>query len=172
MRTKFFSISIILFICVFIFLINGFIHTKISNSAEAKSSTSQTKSFNEDLKIASDYWVHNKLGSAYYRAGDYKKSIEEYQKAIQIIEDIPGEIWKDVAKEEMDRINKESSVFKQIYPRYGLIEALEGAGRYDEAIQNVDWLMQNQKMKGKEEFLKQKLQTMRKNLLNKSTQHL
>ncbi len=95
MRNKFFSISVVLFVCVFIFLFGGFFQSKMNNSVEAKSSTEQTANFNEDLNKAHDYWVHNKLGSSYYRNGDYEKSIEEYGKAIEIIENIPGENWSD-----------------------------------------------------------------------------
>ena len=67
----------------------------------------------------------------------------------------------------MDRINKESRNFAQIYSHYGVIEALEKAGRYEEALQNVEWLMKNQVMKHKEELLKRRLEGMKQNLLQK-----
>ncbi|MEK7211372.1 MAG: tetratricopeptide repeat protein [Patescibacteria group bacterium] len=140
---------------------------KTNNVNTALASSDQVKNFNEDLNNASNYWAHNHKGSAYFRNGDYEKSIEEYKKAIEIIENIPGENWDDVSKEEMDRINHESHVSKQIFSRYGLIEALEKIGQYEEALQNVDWLKRNQIMKGKEEFLKKKLEGMKQNILQK-----
>jgi len=139
----------------------------LNSNIFAATNSSQAENFNNDLNNANTYWVHNKLGSAYFGKGDYNNAINEYKIAIDIVENIPGEKWTNVSKEEMDRINKESRNFKQIFPRYGLIEALEKAGRYKEALENVEWLIKNQAMKGKEEFLKRRLEGMKQNLLQK-----
>ena len=168
MRNKFLSTSIILSVCVFIFLFGGFFQSKINNSVEAKSSAEQTSNFHEDLNTAHDYWVHNKLGSSYYRNGEYGKSIDEYEKAIQIIESAPDEYLRtDVSEEYKDGVNHELKVNSQIFSRYGLIDSLEKAGRYEEAIRNIDWLKQNQIVKGKEALLKQKLGEMKQSILQK-----
>ena len=137
----------------------------------AQASSNQTKNFNEDLNKVSDYWAHNHKGSAYFRSGEYEKAIAEYKMSIEIIENSPDEyVRTDVSKEYMDKVNHELKVSSQIFPRYGLVEALEKAGKFEEAIQAVDWLVQNQQMKGKEEFLKQKLERMKQDLLQKMQQ--
>lgn len=163
-QNKFLRIALIL---IFIVLVNVLFYSKSGNSLETRSSSDQVRNYNNDLTKASAYWKHNKLGDTYFRNGDFLNAIEEYMTAIEIIENIPGETWKDVPKEQMDRINMESRVSKQIYSRYGLIEALEKAGRYEEALQNVEWLMKNQQMKGKEELLKRRLGGMKQDLLQK-----
>jgi tetratricopeptide (TPR) repeat protein len=146
----------------FIFLISNLIII-CSESCRAV----DTKNFEEDLKKAESYAVHENKGWDYVKDGQYDKAIEEYKKAIDIIENIPGENWGNVSQEEMDRINKESRNSKQIFSRYGLIDALEKAGQYEEALQNVEWLIENQRVKGKEELLKNKLNTMKQDLLQK-----
>ncbi|OIO38689.1 MAG: hypothetical protein AUJ71_02420 [Candidatus Omnitrophica bacterium CG1_02_49_16] len=169
-RVSFLIGSIILLVPISVAFVGVKSQPEIGTLAEAAESTNQSNNFNEDLKKATDYWRHNKLGSRYSEAGDYESAIEEYKKAIEIIENIPGENWGDVSQIEMNRINKESRVSKQIFSRYGLVEALEKTGRYEEALQNLDWLMQNQKVKGKEELLKQKLDGMKQNILQKIRQ--
>ena len=152
-----------------IVLAGGFFCFRPSKLVEAASSNAdQVKNFNQDITKASEYWAHNKLGSAYFRQGDYEKSIVEYQKAIQIIESSPDEYARtDVSKEYMNTVNHDLKVQSQIFSRYGLIDSLDKAGRYEEAIQNIEWLQKNQVMKGKEEFLKQKLDGMKQNILQK-----
>jgi len=134
---------------------------------DSKANSDQAKNFKDDLNNASTYWTHNNLGDAYFNKGDYDSAINEYKTAIEIIENMPGDEWPNLKKEDVDRMNKDSRNFDQIYSRYGLIAALDKAGRYDEALENVDWLMKNQVMKGKEEFLKRKLESMKQNLLQK-----
>ena len=130
----------------------------------------QAKNFNEDLNKASDYWAHNKLGSAYFRNGDYENSVNEYKKAIDVIENMPGDKWPNLKKEDVDRMNQQTRIDAQIFPRYGLSEALEKTGRYEEALQNVEWLAQNQHVKGKEELLKQELEGMKRVIQQKIRQ--
>ena len=169
-RVSFLIVSVILLVLAPAMFVDTKSQQKIGLLAEAGESANQSNNFNEDLTRAADYWKHNKLGRRYSEAGDYDNAVEEYKRAIQIIENIPGEKWEGVSKEEMDRINNKSRVFKQVFSRYGLIDVLEKAGRYEEAVQNVDWLIQNQEIKGKEELLKRKLEGMKQNILQKMHQ--
>lgn len=139
----------------------------------ALASSNQIQNFNDDLEDASNHWIHINRAWDYKKSGQYDRAVDEYKIAIEIIQKSPGDEWPNLQRGDADRINQTAKIDEQIFPRYGLVEALEGAGRYDEAIQNVEWLMQNQQMKGKEEFLKQKLEGMKRNLVHKlqQTQH-
>ncbi len=161
-RNKLLTASIFLFVCAVI-VFGSFFHSKTSVLAEANSN--QVENFNDDLNKASDYWAHNKLGSAYFRNGDYENAVNEYKKAIEVIENMPGDKWPNLKKEDVDRMNQQTRIDAQIFSRYGLVEALEKTGKYEDALQSVEWLMQNQRVKGKEELLKQKLEGMKQNLL-------
>ena len=143
----------------------------IANSSHIESSSKnneQAENFQQDVSKARAYAVHDDLGWDYAKSGQYEKAVEEYKKAIEIIENMPGDEWPNLKKEDADKINKQSRIDSQIFSRYQLIDALDKAGRYEEAIQSVDWLIQNQNIKGKEEFLKIKLDGMRQNLLQKN----
>lgn len=161
------SNRLILLIVLIILFSIGILSDDKSHIFVSKTLCDQLSNFQSDLKQAESYDYHEDLGRDYVKAGNYDKAVEEYKKAINIIENIPGENWAGVSKEDMDRINKESHVSRQIFSRYRLIDALEKAGRFDEALENVEWLMRNQKMKGKEEFLRKKLESMKNNLLQK-----
>ena len=163
-RHKFISASIFLFVCVVI-VFGPLFNSKKSVLAEANSN--QIENFNNDLNNASNYWAHNKLGSAYFRDGDYENAVNEYKKAIEVIENLPGDKWPNLKKEDVDRMNQQTRIAAQIFSRYGLIEALEKTEKYEEALHNVEWLMQHQQVKGKEELLKQKLEGMKQSLLQK-----
>ena len=161
MKNKFLNIlTILLLIYIPIVLFECYGTASMANAGQAEN-------FNDDLKKADDYWIHNNLGWDYAKNGDYEKSIMEYKKAIEIIKNMPGDKWPNLKKEDVDRINQQARIDSQIFSRYRLIEVLEKTGRYKEAIENVEWLMKNQVMKGKEEFLKHKLEGMKQNLLQK-----
>ena len=162
-RNKFLTASIF-FVCVVI-VFGLLFYSKKSVLAEANSN--QAENFNDDLNKASNYWAHNKLGSEYFRNGEYENAVKEYKKAIQVIENMPGDKWPNLKKEDVDRMNQQTRIDAQIFSRYGLVEALEKTGQYEEALQSVDWLIQNQHVKGKEELLEQKLEGMKQNLLQK-----
>ena len=164
-RNKFLIVPAVLFSSMIVVL-GLFLRLNVNGLAEARPND-QAKNFNEDLNKASDYWAHNKLGSAHFRNGDYENSVNEYKKAIEVIKNMPGDKWPNLKKEDVDRMNQQTRIDTQIFSRYGLAEALEKTGRYEEALQSVDWLMRNQHVKGKEELLKQKLEGMKKNLLQK-----
>ena len=131
---------------------------------------SQAQNFREDLQKAEDYWSHNHRASNYAREGNFNNAIIEYQKSIEVIQNMPGDKWPNLKKEDVDRMNQQTRIDAQIFSRYGLIEALEKTGHYEEALQSVDWLIQNQHVKGKEELLKRKLEGMKQNLLQKMQQ--
>ena len=154
-------------ICIFVAGFMRLFSPSSGSSLYANSSSEQTNNFQNDLLDAENYWTHNHLGSEHAINGRYDKAAEEYRKSIAIIEALPGESWADVSQEKMAQINKESRDFKQIFARYGLIEALEKTGQYQEALKNVGWLIQNQRVNGKEELLKQKLDGMKQNILQK-----
>jgi tetratricopeptide (TPR) repeat protein len=147
-----------------------FSQSKTSNLAEANSNSDEVKNFNDDLNSASSYWVHNNLAFDYAKNGQYENAADEYKTAIEVIENMPGDKWPNLKKEDVDRMNQQTRIDAQIFSRYGLAEALEKVGRYEEALQNVEWLIKNQQVKGKEELLKQKLEGMKQNILQKMRQ--
>ncbi len=161
------DLLIIFFLAVIVGIIAIGVPQKATNIETASANADQGKNFNDDLKKADDYWGHNNLAWDYQKSGQYDKAVDEYKKAIEVIQNSPGDEWPNLKKEDADRINQNAKIDAQIFSRYGLIEALDRSGKYEEAIQNVDWLMQNQQMKGKEEFLKKKLEGMKQNLLQK-----
>jgi tetratricopeptide (TPR) repeat protein len=140
----------------------------IESDFKKQKTNQQYDNFKKDLKAANSYTIYDNRAWDLAREGNYSAAIIEYKKALSIIESLPDENWADVPREEMNRINMESKASKQIFSRYGLVEALEKTGRYDEALENVEWLSKNQQIKGKEELLRIKLEKMRQNLLNKS----
>ena len=166
-QNKFLSGSVILIVCILVIFIGTFFQPRIRGVAEAQSDSNQAKNFNDDLNKASNYWAHNNLAFDYAKAGQYNKATEEYKKAIEVIENMPGDKWPNLKKEDVDRMNQQTRIDAQIFSRYGLVEALEKTGKYEEALQSVEWLIQNQHVKGKEELLKQKLDGMKQNLLQK-----
>lgn len=169
MRTqnKFLAVSIVLSACAFGIVYWSFFHSK---AGMAETNSDQVQNFSDDLNKASNYWVHNNLAFDYAKGGLYDKAVEEYKKAIKVIENMPGDKWPNLKKEDVDRMNQQTRIDAQIFSRYGLIEALEKTGHYEEALQSVDWLIQNQQVKGKEVLLKQKLDGMKQNLLQKTQQ--
>ena len=169
-QNKFLNNSVILTVCIAIVLIVASFQLKARNIAEAQTDSDQAKNFNDDLNKASNYWAHNNLAFNYAKGGQYDKAVEEYEKAIEVIENMPGDKWPNLKKEDVDRMNQQTRIDRQVFPRYGLAEALESAGRYTEALHNVEWLMKNQQVKGKEELLKQKLEGMRQSILQKMQQ--
>lgn len=143
----------------------------LSDASSFETDSGQIRNFETDLKKAKSYDYHEDLARDYIKTGQYDKAIEEYKTAINIIETSPDDFTRtDVSKEFRDNVNFELKASSQIFSRYGLIGALEKAGQYTEALQNVDWLMKNQIMKGKEEFLKKRLEGMKQSLLQKMKQ--
>ena len=138
-----------------------------SYTPQKSSIAGQAQNFQEDLQKADSYWVFINRAWDLKKNKQYEEAAAEYKLAIKTIQNMPGDEWPNLKKEDVDRMNQQTRIDAQIFPRYGLIEALDGAGRYEEAIQNVDWLMKNQQMKGKEEFLRAKLEGMKQNLLQK-----
>ena len=91
-----------------------------------KYSQGQGQNFQSDLASAAKQWKHHDLGKKYFEAGEYEKSIAEYKTAI--------EIGKQDARD-WAQINN------QKFPRGALIEVYEKAGRYQEAIEQADWML-------------------------------
>ena len=156
----------ITFICVTVLCVLSFIwiQKQLSNEKSflyqlhriffpPKFSGQQFRNFQQDLVKGESYWVHNRLGREYFEAEDYDKSIEEYKKSIQIIESEPrdpGPLFKknekngkfyQLSKEEMGKVNDESRTFKEEFPRHRLVEVYKKAGRYQEALEQIDWLL-------------------------------
>jgi tetratricopeptide (TPR) repeat protein len=156
---------------VMLIIIGGFVVSRyIANANNLKDPpkyNEQAENFQQDISKAKSYTVHDDLGWDYAKNGQYEKAIEEYKKAIEIIESMPGDEWPNLKKEDADRIKKQSRIDSQIFSRYQLIDVLDKGGRYEEALDNVEWLMRNQQIKGKEEFLKKKLEGMKQNILQK-----
>lgn len=168
-RNRFLTMSAIILACALV-TSKAFFQSKNINLAEASANSEQDRNYQGDLTNASNYWEHNNLAFDYARSGQYEKSVAEYQAAIEVIEKMPGDKWPNLKQEDADRINQHTRIQAQIFSRYGLAEALEKVGRFEEALQNVDWLIQNQHVKGKEELLKQKLDGMRQSILQKMHQ--
>ena len=127
---------------------------------------SQANNFDQDLNKAEDHWVHNRLGRQYSDRGDYEKAIEEYNKAIEIIQNSKGNEWPNLKKEDVDRINGETKNDTQIFPRYQLVQVYEKAKQYQEAIEQIDWLLAHKPLPHvKEELLlsKERLDSLLKN---------
>ena len=74
-QSKFLIVPTVLFASMIVVL-GVFLRLNTNGLAEADPND-QEKNFNEDLNKASDYWAHNKLGSAYFRNGDYENSVNE-----------------------------------------------------------------------------------------------
>ena len=153
-----------------IFMLASSADNSRTTNAKIGSTPSQINNFNQDLNKAEDHWVHNRLGREYANSGNYEMAIAEYKKAIEIIQNAPGHVWPNLKKEDANNINQQTKIDTQIFSRYRLVEVLEKAGSFEEAIQNVEWLMQNQQIKGKEQLLKAKLEGMKQNLLQKMQQ--
>lgn len=162
-----FVLVVILLVSMFFFIKNG---AATGTVGQQSKNNSPSQNFKEDIARAESYGVYENRGWDYAKNGDYERAAQEYRKAIEAIQIMPGDVWPNLKKEDVDRINQQTRIDAQIFSRYGLAEALEKVGRYDEALQNVEWLMQNQKVKGKEELLKQKLEGMKQNLLQKMRQ--
>src|SRR3989338_5528101 len=90
--------------------------------AEDTSNENQIENFNRDLNQADDHWIHTNRGWEYAKNGDYEKSIEEYKKAIEVIQNSPGDEWPNLKKEDADRINQEAKNDSQIFPRHRLVK--------------------------------------------------
>jgi hypothetical protein len=132
--------------------------------------STQIENFDSDLKQSASYWTHKKLGQKYLEINDAKKAEKEFKKAIYIIENRDGYKWPNLKKEDVEQLNQQANVDAQIFSRYGLIEALDAGGKYQEAVDNVEWLQKNQIVKGKEEQLKNKLRKMKNDLQRKLEQ--
>lgn len=169
-QNKFLNSSVILTVCTAIILTVASFQLQARNIAEAQTDSDQDKNFNDDLNKASNYWAHNNLAFDYAKGGQYDKAVEEYEKAIEVIKNMPGDKWPNLKKEDVDRMNQQTRIDAQVFSRYGLVEGLEKTGRYEEALQSVDWLMRNQHVKGKEELLRQKLERMKQSIQQKMHQ--
>ena len=89
-------------------------------------SQGQEQNFKSDLASIAKQWKYHDLGKKYFEAGEYEKSIEEYKKAIEIAKQEPRD-W--------------ARLREQKFPRARLIHVYEAAGRFDEAIEQIDWLL-------------------------------
>ena len=141
-----------------------------SVASQQSKNNSPSQNFEQDIARAESYAVYENRGWDYAKNGDYERALQEYKKAIDVIQNMPGDKWPNLKKEDVDRMNQQTRIDAQIFSRYGLVEALEKTGGYEEALQSVDWLMRNQQVKGKEELLKQKLEGMKQDLLHKIQQ--
>ena len=100
------------------------------------------QNFQSDLVKAEDEWKHNRKGREYFEAGDYEKAIGEYLAAIQEIQAEPNpEHPASWTKEEVNTTNEWIKTFRQEFPRHRLVEVYEKAGHYQEAIEQIDWLL-------------------------------
>ena len=125
-----------------LFISNGLRRGDSNNDQSVQKGTNTpAENFNQDLNRAEDHWVHNRLGRQYSDSGNYEKAIEEYNKAIDVIQHSPGYEWPNLKKEDADRINEDAKIDTQIFPRYQLILAYEKAARYQEALEQIDWLL-------------------------------
>src|SRR3989338_2650580 len=114
MQNKFSTVSIVLFACVFGTVCWLFFH---SEASIAETNLDQVQNFNDDLNKASNYWAHNNLAFDYAKGGLYDKASEEYKKAIKVIENMPGDKWPNLKKEDVDRMNQQTQIDAQIFPR-------------------------------------------------------
>jgi len=128
-----------------------------------KYSANQMQNFQQDLKKSESHAVHNDLGRDYASTRQYDKAIDEYRRAIEIIESDPGEHWTDVSKAEMDRINEDERVFTQKFSRHRLVEVYKKAGRYPEALEQIDWLLAHKPL----DHIKQELLTKKNEILQR-----
>src|SRR3989338_2149408 len=97
-QNKFLSGSVILIVCTLVIFIGTFFQPRMRSLAEAQSDSDQEKNFNDDLNKASNYWAHNNLAFDYAKVGRYDKAAEEYKKAIEVIENMPGDKWPNLKK--------------------------------------------------------------------------
>lgn len=92
-----------------------------------KYSQGQIENFQTDLGTAAKRVRHQNLGWDYAKAGDYDKAITEYQKAIELARQDPAGDW--------------AQINNQKFPRGTLVEIYGKAGRFQEAIEQIDWLL-------------------------------
>ena len=91
-----------------------------------KYSQGQVQNFQVDLSSAAKQWKHHDLGKKYFEAGEYDKSIAEYKTAIEMAKQDPRD-WVQIND--------------QKFPRGRLWEVYEKAGSFQEAIEQIDWLL-------------------------------
>jgi tetratricopeptide (TPR) repeat protein len=165
---SFVFLSILMAFVFFLGLKNG--NTVGSIASRESKSNSASENFEQDIATAQSYAVYENRAFDNAKNGNYEQAVSEYKKALDVIQHMPGDKWPNLKKEDVDRMNQQTRIDAQIFSRYGLAEALEKIGQYDEALQNVEWLIQNQHVKGKEELLKRKLNGMKQSLLQKMQQ--
>jgi len=139
-----------------------------SNSEENGQVSQSQQNFRQALNRAGNDWAHTVKGREFYEMGNYEKSIEEYQKAIQIIEANPDEKWQGVAESEMIRINGDRKAFAERLPRYRLVEVFEKTGRYPEALEQIDWLLAHKPI----DHVRRELLARKSNILKSAEAHI
>jgi len=127
-------------------------------------SAGQMTNLQQDLARVEDHAIHEDRGRDYASAGDYEKSIEEYKKSIEIIQKDPGYQGRfQGTKEELDRVNEEVRIDTQKFARHRLVEVYKKAGRYPEALEQIDWLLAHKPLDHiKQELLAKKTKFSRK----------
>jgi tetratricopeptide (TPR) repeat protein len=139
----------------------------LSHGNRSLSAYEETPTAPLEKSLKEGYARYERAGWNCLKRGDYEGAVHNYKTAIDLIENSPGENWKDVSEDDMKKINHKHRISKQVALRYALAESYEKKGEYQEAIAQIEWLMKNQTVKGKEKILRNKLSGMKESLLNK-----
>src|SRR5438093_907227 len=107
-----FVFAMILLACLFFFMKNS----KATGSvADQLKNNSPSQNFEQDIAKAESYAVYENRGWDYAKNGDYEQAVQEYKKAIEVIENMPGDKWPNLKKEDVDRINQQTRIDAQIF---------------------------------------------------------
>gem|GEM_PF-3974673 len=107
--------------------------------------------FQRELATPKKWEVHENKGWSFQQQGKYQPAIEEYKKAIELSQNEPGakELYKEndwgnlheLSKEELDKANEKIIADSQKFTRHRLAESYEKSGHYQEAFEQIDWLL-------------------------------
>ena len=117
-------------------------------------SKDMAQNLRKDLNKVGRYYAYEQKGDSFMKLEEYDKAVEEYKTAIKVIE----------SGNDSDEIK----AFSQGMPRHYLAQAYEKAGRYQEALEQIQWLLDHKPLDHvKQELLAKKAEVLQR--INRTT---